>query len=114
MADDSERHTERTTIITSEGNGRGTAMIVLVAALIVIILAMLFFGGMFNRDDARELNVDINTPDVNVILPQTQVPVVTVPEAQVPPDANVNVTTPPPDLPEDNLSNTETAVTNSG
>jgi len=115
VADDSERDSERTTIVTSDGDGRGSAAIVLVVVvLIVILLAALFFGGAFNRGEERELNVDINTPDVNVIVPQTQVPVVTVPEVQVPSNVNVNMATPPTELPEENLSNTGTAVTNSG
>jgi hypothetical protein len=113
VADDSERETERTTIVRSDGDGRGSAWIILVVALIVIILALLFFGGVFDRDES-ELNVQINTPDVNVIVPETQVPVVTVPEVQVPPDVNVNVITPPAEPPEQNLSNTETPVTNRG
>ena len=110
MADDRERETDRTTIIRSDGDGRGNPALILVVALIVILLAVLFFAGVFDRGDERDINVD--TPDVNVIVPQTQVPVVQTPELYPPPDVNVNVTTPPP-LPEENLGNT-TIVNNSG
>ena len=113
MADDRERETERTTVVTSD-RGRGGAGIILVLAVILIILALLFFAGVFDRDDEPELNVTVNSPDVNVIVPETQLPPLTVPEVQPPPpDVNVNVTTPPPELPEENLGNTG-AVTNSG
>jgi hypothetical protein len=60
------------------------------------------------------LNVQINTQDVNLILPETQVPVTTIPDVQVPPDVDVNITTPPPEAPEEELNNAETAITNSG
>ena len=110
VADDRERETERTTVVTSD-RGRGGAGIILVLAVILIILALLFFAGVFDRDDEPELNVTVNSPDVNVIVPETQLPPLTVPEVQPLPDVNVNVTTPPPELPEENLSNT---VTNSG
>lgn len=114
MADDRERDTERTTVVTSDRGGRGGAGIILVFAVILIILALLFFTGVFDRDRESELNVTVNSPDVNVIVPETQLPPLTVPETQPPPNVNVNVTTPPPELPEENLSNTGTAVTNSG
>ena len=112
MADDRERETERTTVVTSDRGGRGGAGIILVFALILIILALLFFTGVFDRDRESEVNVTVNSPDVNVIVPDTQLPPLTVPETQPPPNVNVNVTTPPPELPEENLSNTGTAVTN--
>ena len=115
MADDRERDTERTTVVTSDRGGRGGTGIILVLVVILIILALLFFAGVFDRRDEPELNVTVNTPDVNVIVPETQLPPLTVPEVQPPPpDVNVNVTTPPPELPEENLSNTGTAVNNSG
>jgi len=115
VADDRERDSERTTIVTTDGDGRGSAGIILVVALIAILLAVLFFGGVFDRGvDDDELNVDINTPDMNVTLPETQTPVIVVPEVQAPPDINVNVTTPPPEAPADDVSNTESVVTNSG
>lgn len=115
MADDRERDTERTTIIKRDGNGRGGAWMILLVALIVLILAVLFFAGAFNRGGDRDVNVDINTPDVNVIMPETQVPVVPIPQTEPPPDVNVNVTTPsaePP--PETNLGNTENVLANTG
>jgi hypothetical protein len=114
VADDKEHDTERTTIVRSNGNGGGAAGIILVAALILIILAVLFLGGFLNREEEEELNVQINTPDVNLILPETQVPVTTIPDVQVPPDVNVNITTPPPEAPEEEFNNAETAITNSG
>lgn len=114
MANDRERDTKRTTIITSDGDGRGSAGIILVLALIIIILAVLIFSGAFSRGDDHDLNVAVNAPDVNVIVPQTQVPVVTVPETQVvpPPDVNVNVATPPTEPREENLGNTENTLAN--
>ena len=111
--DENKRDTERTTIVTTDGDGRGSTGIILVVALIAIVLAVLFFAGVFDRDDEPELNVTVNSPDVNVIVPETQLPPLTVPEIQPLPDVNVNVTTPPPE-PEGNLSNTGTAITNSG
>ena len=69
MADDRERDTEHTTVVTRDGGGRGGAGIVLVLALIVILLAVLFFSGVFDRNDEPELNVMVNSPDVNVIVP---------------------------------------------
>ena len=116
MADDRERDTEHTTVVTRDGGGRGGAGIVLVLALIVILLAVLFFSGVFDRNDEPELNVMVNSPDVNVIVPQTSsLPPVTLPEAPPPPpDVNVNVTTPPPELPADNVSNTANTVANTG
>jgi hypothetical protein len=116
VADDRERDTDRTTIVTRDSDGRGGgAGIVLVVALIVIILAVLFFSGVFDRDQEPELNVTVNSPDVNVIVPETQLPPLTVPEVQPPPpDVNVNVTTPPSEPPADNLSNTANTVANTG
>lgn len=114
MADDREGDSERTTIVTSDGGRRGSAGIIVLVALVVIVLAVLFFAGVFDRGDERELNVEVNTPDVNVIVPETPTPVVTVPEAQVPPDVNVNVTTPPLEPPEENLGNTESDLNDIG
>jgi hypothetical protein len=119
VADDREPDTERTTIVTTDGGDRGSSWIVLLLAVIAILLAVLFFTGVFDRgDDDDELNVDVNTPDMNAMMlpPETQTPVIVVPGAQVPappPDINVNVTAPPPEPPADNLSN-ESNVTNSG
>jgi hypothetical protein len=115
MADDRERDNERTTIVTRDGNRGGGAGIILVVALIIIILAVLFFGGVFDRHEEPEMNVTVNSPDVNVIVPDTQLPPLTVPEGQAPPpNVNVNVATPPPEPPVDNLSNTANTVTNTG
>lgn len=111
MADtehDREGDKERTVIVTTDGEGRGIGAILLVVALVVILFAVLFFGGVFDRGQPQ-LNVDVNTPDVNVIVPPSQVPVTPTPQAQVPP-VNVDVTT----TPAENLSNTETSVGNSG
>jgi len=114
VANDRERDSDRTTIVTRDGDGRGGAIIILVVAVIVLLLAVLFFVGAFNRDDQQDLNVDMNTPDVNVIVPPTQVPMTPMPEVQSPPpNVNVNVTTPPPEPPTDNL-NTTNALSNSG
>jgi hypothetical protein len=114
MADDRERKTERT-IVTSDGERGGSgAVIAILVLLVVVLLAVLFFSGVFNRDDQQDLNVEVNTPDVNVIVPPTQLPPLTpMPEGQSPPDVNVNVTTPPP-APTDNLGNTANTATNSG
>jgi hypothetical protein len=114
VTDEKERETEHTTIVTRDGNGRGGAAIILVVALIVILLAVLFFSGVVNRHEEPELNVMVNSPDVNVVVPPTSLPPLTVPEGQVPPpNVNVNVTT-PPEPPVDNLSNTANTVTNTG
>ena len=108
MADDRDPDTKRTIIVSGDGR-RGSAGIILLVALIFIVLAVLFFAGVFDRGDERELNVQVNTPDVNVIVPQNQVPVVTpLPQTQVPPPVSVNVVTPPIEPPPGNLSNTET------
>jgi hypothetical protein len=115
VADKRGRGTERTTIVRTDPEGRGTAGIILLVALVVIILAVLFFAGVFSRSDDRELNVAVNAPDVNLVVPETQTPVVAVPvpESQVPPDVNVNVTTPPAEpLPEENLSTSNNTLTN--
>jgi len=114
VADDDERDTKRTTIVTSDREGRGGAVLVVAVMVILVLLLLLFFGGGFKRDEQPQLNVDVNTPDVNVIMPQTQVPVMPVPQTQTPPSVNVNVTTPPPEPPAENLSNTEIGVTNRG
>jgi hypothetical protein len=114
VADDRERDTERTTVVTSDRGSRGGAGIILALAVILIIVALLFFAGVFDRGDEPELNVTVNSPDVNVIVPETQLPPLTVPQTQPAPDVNVNVTTPPQELPEENLSNTGSAATNSG
>jgi hypothetical protein len=113
VADDRDRETKRTIIVADDGR-RGSTGIILLVALILIVLAVLFFAGVFNRGDDRALNVQVNTPDVNVIVPQSQVPVTPLPQTQVPPPVNVNVVTPPIEQPPGNLSNTETSVTNSG
>jgi hypothetical protein len=114
VANDRERDSDRTTIVTRDGDGRGGAVIILVVAVIILLLAVLFFAGAFNRDDAQDLNVDMNTPDVNVIVPPTQAPLTPMPEVQSPPpNVNVNVTTPPPE-PTDNLTNTTNTLSNSG
>lgn len=112
MADDRESDTERTTIVTTDRDGRGSARIVLAVLAILILLAVLFFGGVFDREDERDLNVAIETPDVNLIVPETQVPVVEVPPVEVPPDVNVNVITPPPEPlpPETNDSDQSNAL----
>jgi flagellar basal body-associated protein FliL len=113
VADDRERDTEHTTIVTRDGDGRGSAGIMLIVALIVIVLAVLFFTGVFDRNDNSDLNVTVNSPDVNVIVPETQLPPLTTPVTQPPPpDVNVNVSTPPPEPPTDNLSNTTNLVNN--
>lgn len=117
MAEDRDPDTERTTIVTTDGDGRGSAGIILIVALIAILLAVLFFGGLFDRDDERDVNLDI-APDVNLTLPDTQLPppppVIVVPEGQAPPpDVNVNITTPPPE-PAENLSDADTVEANSG
>jgi hypothetical protein len=95
---------ERTTIVTSDGDGRGSAAMILLVVAVAILLAVLFFGGVFDRDDdSDDLNVDINTtPDLNMAMPQTAPPpqVIVVPGAQTPPaDVNVSVTAPPPEEP---------------
>ena len=111
MADDRERETERTTIVKSDGDGRGSAALVIALIALLLVLAALFFGGIFDRDEDEDLNVQLNQPGVNVIMPpETLPPVTTMPMPDVqapPPDINVNVTTPPAELPEENLTNTE-------
>lgn len=117
MADDrdrdSDRETRRTTIVTTDGDGRGSAAIILLVVVVAILLAVLFFGGVFDRDDEDQLNVELNTPDVNVNLPESTLPppppIIVAPDTQAPPpDVNVNITTQPA---EENLDN---AVSNSG
>jgi hypothetical protein len=118
VAEDRERETDRKrehTIITTDGDGRGSAAIILLVALVAILLAVLFFGGIFDRDDETDLNIGVNTPpDVNLIVPETQPlppPVIIAPDTQAPPpDVNVNVSLPPPA--EDNLSDVEDVTTN--
>ncbi len=114
MADERERDTERTTIVTTDGDGRSSAGIILVVALIAILLAVLFFGGIFDRDDERDDNLDI-APDVNVTMPDAQLPpppVIVVPDTQAPPpDVSVNVTAPPP---AEEQGNADSVETNSG
>ena len=114
MADDRERKTERT-IVTSDGDRGGSgAIIAIVVLLVIVLLAVLFFSGVLNRDENPELNVMVNTPGVNVVMPDSQVPPLTpMPEAQAPPpNVNVNVTTPPPE-PTDNFGNTANTLGNS-
>ena len=114
MADDRERETEhRTTVVSSDGDGRGSAALVIAVLALLIVLAVVFFSGILNRNDDQDLNVELNQPGVNVIMPpETPLPPLTTPEVQPPPpDVNVNVTTPPPP-PEENLGNS--AITNSG
>jgi hypothetical protein len=117
MAEDKDREPDRDTrhtIITTDGDGRGNAAIILLVALVAILLAVLFFGGVFDRDDQNDLNIDVNAPpDINLTLPETQTqppPIVIPPETQTPPpDVNVNVTVPPTD---DNLGNSEGVAVN--
>ena len=120
MADDNDRDSDRITkrtIVTSDGDGRRSATIILLVALVAILLAVLFFGGTFDRDDESDLNIDVNAPpDINLTLPETQPlppPVIIPPDTQAPPpDVNVNVALPPPA--EDNLGDVEGVTTNSG
>jgi hypothetical protein len=117
VAEDKEREPDRDTkqtIVTTEGSGSGNAAIILLVALVAILLAVLFFGGVFDRDDQSDLNIDVNAPpDVNLTLPETQPPPVVIPpDTQTPPpDVNVNVNVPPAD---DNLGNAEGVTTNTG
>jgi hypothetical protein len=107
VADDRERDTERTTIVTTDGDGRGSAGLILLVALIVILLAVLFFGGVFDRDDASDLNLAVTTPDANLAMPPAPPQVIVVPEGQAqPPDVNVNITTPPPENPPPEANDT--------
>jgi type IV secretory pathway VirB10-like protein len=114
MADDKERETQRTTVVRSDGDGRSSAAIVIaVIALLIVALAVVFFSGILQRNNNQDLNVELNQPGVNVIVPDTQLPPLTTPEVQSPPpDVNINVTTPPPQLPEENVGNS--VITNSG
>lgn len=116
MADDNDSDLNRKhTIVTTDGDGRGNAAIILLVALVAILLAVLFFGGVFDRNDESDLNVDVNAPpDINVNVPATQVPppVIIAPDTQAPPpDVNINVVTPPP---EENLNDVEGVTINSG
>jgi hypothetical protein len=120
VADNNERDSDnerRTTIVTTDGGRRGSGVIILLVALVIILLAALFFGGVFDRNDESDLNIDVNAqPDINLMLPETEPlppPVVIPPDTQAPPpDVNVNVALPPPA--EDNLSDVEGVTTNSG
>jgi hypothetical protein len=72
------RESERTTIITSDGNrGRGSgAVIAVVVILAVLVLLFVLFGGGLNRAaDEVGVNVNVDTPkvevpDINVKVPE--------------------------------------------
>ena len=63
------RESERTTIITTDGDrGRGGgAIIAVVVILAVLVLLFVLFGGSLNRAaDEVGVNVDVETPKVEV------------------------------------------------
>ena len=63
------RESERTTIITSDGDrGRGSGVLIAVVAILaVLILLFILFGGNLNRAaDEVGVNVDVSTPQVDV------------------------------------------------
>lgn len=63
------RESERTTIITSDGNrgGGGGAIIAVVVILAVLVLLFVLFGGGLNKAaDEVGVNVAVETPKVEV------------------------------------------------
>ena len=63
------RESERTTIITSDGDrGRGSGVLIAVVSILaVLILLFILFGGSLNRAaDEVGVNVDVSTPQVDV------------------------------------------------
>ena len=72
------RESERTTIITSDGNrgGGGGAIIAVVVILAVLVLLFVLFGGSLNKAaDEVGVNVDVEAPkvevpDVNIRVPE--------------------------------------------
>jgi hypothetical protein len=77
------RDTERTTIITSDGDrGRGSGVLIAVVVILaVLILLFVLFGGSLNRAaDEVGVNVNVDTPQVE--MPDIDVKV---------PDIDVNV-----------------------
>lgn len=71
------RETERTTIITSDGDrGRGGGVLIAVVVIIaLLILLFVLFGGGFNRAaDEVGVNVDVDVPKVEVPDVQVNVP----------------------------------------
>jgi hypothetical protein len=67
------RDTERTTIIqTGDGDRRGGGGMIIAIVLILglVVLAFVLFGGGLNRAaDEVGVNVNVDTPDINVKIP---------------------------------------------
>jgi hypothetical protein len=71
------RDTERTTVIQTDGGRGGGSGVLLAVILIIVLLAVLFFifSGSFNRAaDKVGVNVNVDTPkvevpDINVKVP---------------------------------------------
>ena len=63
------RETERTTIITSDGDRGGGGGIIIAVVVIIAVLILLFvlFGGSLNKAaDEVGVNVDVETPKVEM------------------------------------------------
>jgi hypothetical protein len=63
-----------TTVVTSgDGGGGGGAIVAVVVILVVVVLLFIYFGGFLGRTSSTELNVNIDTPKVE--LPDVKVDV---------------------------------------
>jgi hypothetical protein len=63
------RESERTTIITSDGDrGRGSGVLIAVVVILaLLILLFVLFGGGFNRAaDEVGVNVNVDTPKIEI------------------------------------------------
>ena len=71
------RESERTTIITTDGDrgGGGGIIVAVVLILAVLILAFVLFGGSLNRAaDEVGVNVDVEAPKIEVPDVQVNIP----------------------------------------